>query len=120
MRFELPINDGKVIELSVIRESRGMRAYSKRCPHHKITIDSSLANIHCNDCDQDLNPVEWIAMLAEHWHHYVDSAKRLQEARAFYDAKTRCKCDHCGKMTRVRPATAAQVREFNRARGETD
>jgi hypothetical protein len=51
-----------------------------------------------------LNPIEWPAALAEERHR----------AKAAYEAKERCRCEHFNKITRVKPASAAEVRAFKK------
>lgn len=118
MDIQLPDEAGNVIELSIVRESRYGRKFpgSKLCPHERVTLDTTLTSLKCRDCGEGLNPIEYIVMLTEQWHRVDRLYKTYREAHAKYEAKKKTRCEHCSKMTRVVPASPAEVREFNRAR----
>lgn len=119
MKIDLPDADGSnVITLSVVRESRRLREIGgTRCSHMNVTTDTTLAELKCGDCGERLNPVEYLAGLAEEWHRIERLYFQYREAKAAYDAKGRCRCEHCGKLTRVKPASPAQVREWKKEQG---
>jgi len=116
IRIELPDETkANVIELRLVREA----PYARRmggplCAHNKVTVDTTLAELVCDDCKVRLNPIEYIAGLIDHWHRVEQRAAAAREAVKLLDAKQKCRCDHCGKMTRVRPASPAQVRKFEK------
>ncbi len=112
MKTTIPFgpNPDNVIVLDVVRDNMRMRRYLKECAHRKTKIDTTLSRLVCSDCGEHLNPVEWLAQVAELFEGLAQERARLDTARARYEAKQRCRCEHCGKITKVRPATAAQVR----------
>lgn len=114
LKVELPDpgGDAKVITL----ESRG-RPYFKGegCRHLSIIVRRELTCIECSECgEKNLSPVDWIhAMIAE-WFRVTNLITRYKEVMARFEAKQRTRCEHCLKITKVNPATAAEVRQFER------
>lgn len=112
MKVNLPSGKGgEVIRLEVVREQR---RHAPGCQHHSVLVNVNLAQLQCDKCKALVNPVEWLAQMIEEWHRIADLTLRYKEAEFSYLAKQRCRCDCCGKMTKVRPATPAQVREYRR------
>jgi ribosomal protein S27E len=107
MKIDLPdIDGGNVISIEVLRRSRFERRLWQTCAHHNITIDTALAQIQCNTCGVQLNPVEWVAMMAEEWHRVTRLHEQLNEQKRRTDAriqeleaKSKVKCQHCGRFT---------------------
>ena len=115
MKIELhdPSDTAKVISIEIARQ-RHLMLKEAECKHTAVRVDRLEAKLTCRTCGKEVNPVEWIAMMGEHWRYVEDLMRRYKSAQASYEAKQRCRCDHCGKITKVRPATAAEVREFQR------
>lgn len=119
-RIELPSPDGNVISIESARtHSRAARQLEKLCLHTSVIADPSLVHLHCKDCDKDINPIDWILMLSGEWDRVRNLYEKYRAAVANYEAKKRCRCEHCHKITNVRPATTAEVREFNRCKQST-
>ena len=101
--------------VSITRAGRWSRDYDKpQCKHLAIFVDTALAMIKCKTCGEALNPIEWIARLGERWDEVKRNTQLYREAKAEYEAKKKARCEHCGKMTKLRPASPAQVRAFKR------
>jgi len=111
-RFDLADQKGKtVISLQVVRETMTSRANyggGDECSHVSIEIDPIKAEISCVKCKANLAPVEWLAQLIEYWHHvtrmqdsYTRSRRAMEMQAAKLERKSRCKCQHCGRVTRV-------------------
>jgi len=60
-----------------------------------------LTTIRCLDCEKDINPVVWLAMLAEEWQRVERLTGEYKAAAEKLNEKSRTKCRHCGKMTPV-------------------
>jgi len=111
---EIPDMDGNVISLKVVRDSIRARTIEKKCTHFRTVVDTTLTTLECEDCKEKLNPVQWLANIAEMYQGIAWERRKFQEAKVHYEAKRKCRCEHCGKITAVKPATAAQVREFKK------
>ncbi|WP_423454289.1 hypothetical protein [Ottowia sp. VDI28] len=74
-----------------------------KCEHvfTSFEVDVKAGKCRCKACGEEVGPMfvldqlmkaesRWMRTLAD----YQDSMKRLAE-------RSRCKCDHCGKMTRI-------------------
>lgn len=111
---KLPPPDGgaKIISLEVVRESRLGRRIDKTCAHDNCRLDASLTVLSCKDCGKELSPIEWIIMMTEEWAYVQHLFKSYKEAEARYEGKKRCRCEHCGKLTGVKPMSAAEVRKL--------
>jgi hypothetical protein len=111
-RFDLLDQKGKtVISLDLVRESMVTRNATDGggCAHIGVEVDPIKATLECVACKAQLSPTQWIYQLIEYWDHVVhmhDSANRSRRAMEMQaqmlERKSRCKCDHCGRVTRVR------------------
>lgn len=114
MKIDIPVEDGKVISLELVRAARNERQYTQKCLHRSIVVDVTLESVSCKDCGEKLHAAGWIGMMIEYWSYLQYQTTAMKEATARYEAKKRCRCEHCNKITTVRPATAAQIREFSK------
>lgn len=87
---------GKVICLEEARFTLG------KCKHLHVLVDSELADVQCQDCGEKLNPIWVLYRLATEESRFDHRRKALMDEREKLQAKQRTKCQHCGKMTRVR------------------
>jgi len=104
-----------VIEIT-IAHSRRWSATKKKCLHKRVTIDEELLDMLCNDCGVRVNPIKWMIHREERFQEHIDGYRRYTDARAAYDKKTRCKCEHCGRITRVREPSEKEIEVERRAR----
>lgn len=109
MKIDIPLLEGNIISLDVVRNNMRARMIEKRCPHYRLTVDQALTELNCQDCGVNVNPIVWIADLAELFQALSYERKKLIEARARYEGKKRCRCEHCGKLTKVTPMSIAEV-----------
>lgn len=81
------------------------------CSHHSgpFLIDDTLAEVTCGRCKQKLNPMFVLKQLMyseSRWHasfaRYQGEMKRLSE-------RSKTKCEHCKKMTRISGAKPGSV-----------
>lgn len=87
-----------VISLSMAR-SRYMAGKYK---HNNLIVDEELNTIECKDCGEKLNPISVLARYAKQETRLQLEQERLRELHQKLDERSRCKCDHCGKMTRIK------------------
>lgn len=75
--------------------------FQRKCKHNKILYDEALSSVECAICNEKLNPMWVIKQLSEKEHR---AHRRIEDLTALADkaiAKTKCKCEHCGKITRI-------------------
>lgn len=88
----------KVISLSVARD----KYRPGKCQHRHMTVDEDLATVLCDDCGEKLNPVAVLLRFAEEESRWAQQGQKLRELHRQLDARIRCKCQHCGEMTRIK------------------
>lgn len=96
--------DSNVIVLSeVINKYR-----ADKCQHRQLIIDQDLNDVECASCHAKLNPISMLARFANEqtlWFNrgqqYQKYIKELNELDHQLAHKHRCKCEHCGKMTKI-------------------
>lgn len=74
-----------------------------KCQHLRMSVDTELATVECDDCHEKLNPVAVLMRFATEESRWQRQAKELKELHAKLDERIRCKCQHCGQMTRIKP-----------------
>lgn len=100
VNIELPDAHGKVISITVAGQTtRFARRLFKECPHHRIAVDVTLSNLICSDCGKEVNPVQWVAMMAEEWHRVKRVADEYRKQADRVETRSKVKCRVCGKMT---------------------
>lgn len=116
MKIELrdPADSAKVISIEIARQRSFTLSEKSRCNHFHVTLDRLETQLTCVDCKAKISPIEYIAMLVERWAWVKRLSEEYIQNKAIYEAKQRCRCEHCHKITSVRPATAAEVRAFRR------
>lgn len=72
-----------------------------KCNHRDFKLDETRDVVVCGICSEDLSPLWVLKQFSkrESWTH-----RRITEAREALkkaESKNRCKCEHCGKMTKV-------------------
>lgn len=87
-----------VIQMSEARQ----RFDANRCRHMHVEVDEQLEQVTCQDCKERLNA---IAILIRYAKEESRLTRHIFENKALLskiDQRTRCKCMHCGEMTRIR------------------
>lgn len=72
-----------------------------KCKHIQVLVDEQLGHVECEKCGEKLNPIWVLTRLAREETRWAYERKQLEETTEKYNAKSRCKCEHCGKMTKV-------------------
>jgi ribosomal protein S27E len=73
------------------------------CMHKRIRVDEALDSVICGDCGAGLSPLGILKRFAKEQSVLKYENERRVELEKRLDAKLRVKCQHCGKMTKVRP-----------------
>lgn len=75
------------------------------CAHRRIIIDQQLAMIKCRDCGELLDPLRYITDKAFEWKSFVrernELAEEINNTKRLLAERKRCRCEHCGKMTKI-------------------
>lgn len=73
-----------------------------KCQHRRISVDEIENEVECDDCGKRLNPIAILARLAREESRLKTRIDQLRELNRRFDEKSRAKCQHCGRITRVR------------------
>ncbi len=84
-----------------LKEARN-KYRADKCQHKHMTVDEDLNEVECDDCGAKLNPVAVLTRFAREESRWQREGERLRELHKELDARVRCKCQHCGQMTRIR------------------
>lgn len=77
-------------------------AKTGQCLHTSgFILDESLEHVHCKACKEALNPMWVLRRLANQETQYHVAAARYQEEMQRLSERSRTKCEHCNKMTRI-------------------
>ena len=94
-----------IIEISSKKKSEKLdlvfNRKAKECYHGLYMVDESLNKVTCGKCNKELNPIWVLNELAhknsKNRHRLMDLKMELKKT----EDKMHCKCDKCGKMTRI-------------------
>lgn len=75
---------------------------SKPCFHDQFVVDQKKDAVECARCGEKLNPMWVLSHLATRDRNMADNFERAHEAMDRLEQRVRTKCDHCGKMTRIK------------------
>lgn len=100
------MNEDKRKYVSLDKYRRGL--YD--CQHPVAIVDEEKAEIECSDCGEKLDPIKYLAKLADREGAYYERMVRLREDYQKVKDKTRCKCQHCGLMTRIDKSLPSAVK----------
>ena len=83
-------------------EDRILRnVFASRCAHSKFLVDETLNTVECGLCHKELNPI-WVlkecARTESSARHALEYVEELTKKAL---KKNSCKCEHCGKMTKI-------------------
>lgn len=87
----------KVICMRVV----STRFHPDKCQHVNMEVDEELNSVKCSDCSADLNPINLLARLARDESRYGERVEEMKKLKAELEARSRCKCKHCQKMTPI-------------------
>lgn len=71
------------------------------CMHKRFTVDERLQEVVCRDCKVKLNPMYALLSLSRQENRYHELHARYQDELARLAARSKTKCEHCDKMTRI-------------------
>ena len=81
------------------------RGKRNSCDHRSVLIDDELWQITCAKCGEVLDPIAYMVRLAKEESYQnllVNSYKKeVEELKNKLNEINRCKCEHCGKFTKI-------------------
>lgn len=77
-----------------------------KCQHYpgRFIIDVSLSEVMCGECNEKLNPMWVLGQLAGRDRNFAEAHDRYAEETKRLAERSRTKCEHCKKLTRIRRA----------------
>lgn len=72
-----------------------------KCRHLHVEVDGKLAQVECRDCKERLDPMQVLIWLAHEDDRLMNRWAHLSAALEAMQAKVRCKCQHCGRLTQI-------------------
>lgn len=72
-----------------------------QCQHTRFKIDSRLEKVTCRDCGESVSPLYALESMSRTESEFRRLIQRYQDEKAKHEQRSRCKCQHCGKMTRI-------------------
>lgn len=103
MNINYPLNETTVIDLDNVVEfpTRNRRV----CQHVQVVIDHKAIELICKACEAKVNPVIWIKDSIQYFsntqRHMNEQRQKLKEDEAELKRRSRCRCQHCSKMTGI-------------------
>jgi hypothetical protein len=84
------------------------------CQHVRAIVDEKLAELTCADCQAKLNPIQFLAMLANQSTRWDWELDRIVKARAALEERKFCRCKRCGEMTPIERVSRPWVRRHRK------
>ena len=101
MKMDAIVADENIIDIEIKRGEYE----ANRCNHHRIAINERLAFIKCRDCGETLDPLRYLIDQGEDINRLIrkrnEIARDINDIDAQLKESSKCRCQHCGKMTRI-------------------
>lgn len=99
MRIPLPVDS---LPPNVIRLDEARSAWmAGKCQHPRIQVDAMAAEVVCQDCSMRLSPIAVLVRYAQQESRLSRQIQSNRELLSRLEERSRCKCQHCGLMTRI-------------------
>ncbi|MDH0342126.1 hypothetical protein [Chromobacterium haemolyticum] len=73
-----------------------------QCRHLNVRVNEDLAEVTCRDCEAKLNPIWVLSRMAKEETKWAFRRSEFIKTREALAQRSRCKCQHCGQMTRIK------------------
>ena len=90
------------VSMEPIAGPQAMFAPSGACRHLNVSVHEDLIEVVCRDCGAKLNPIWVLTRMAREETKWKLRRTEFIAARAELAKRQRCKCQHCGQMTRIK------------------
>ena len=68
-----------------------------------MTVDERKNLLTCRDCEAEVNPMWWMSRyIIDEWSRFESMRNAAEEAVSLAEKRSRTKCEHCARMTRIR------------------
>lgn len=96
--------DPRPDEVSMVPANGPHAAFApdNQCRHLNITVHEDLSEVVCRDCKAKLNPIWVLTRMAREETKWSLRRSEYIAARTELAKRQRCKCQHCGQMTRIK------------------
>jgi len=97
-------SDPRPNEVSMIPVTGPHATYATdgQCRHLNVSVHEDLAEVICRDCEVKLNPIWVLTRMAREETKWSLRRNEFITARSELAKRQRCKCQHCGQMTRIK------------------
>ena len=92
----------KVINGDNLYSLEGVRHDPCKCSHKRTTVYEERALVECRDCGAQLDPIWVLTCLAREETRFERKRDDYIKEKEALDKRVRTKCQHCGKITRIR------------------
>ncbi len=86
--------------------------FQSACAHRHVIVDRALNELACRDCKERLNPIEYIARVAEGIAGWEYERQRIIDARGQFEERKKCRCTKCGEMTEIRRVSNRELKNI--------
>jgi ribosomal protein S27E len=81
------------------------KSFSRNCNHLYVSFDEDSFLLECDICKKVLTPTKWLTNIVRQqgrikWE-ITELEKELKRLKSEIEKKNRCKCEHCGKLTKI-------------------
>ena len=96
--------DPRPEEVSMVPVAGPNAAFARegQCRHLNISVHEDRTDVVCRDCGEKLNPIWVLTRMAKEETKWSLRRAEFIAAREALAVRQRCKCQHCGKMTRIK------------------
>ena len=98
VRYRGPLDADNPPVLEVVRVGENPCLFQHKGPY---LVDEKLAEVECGTCHARLNPMHVLAELARQETRYHEYRRTYLEQVERLRKRSRTKCEHCDKMTRI-------------------
>lgn len=107
--LEFPMSNRKPVDTGAIIKIVDKKHYGV-CQHENYLYDEEKADVECAECHEKLNPMWVLQQLSRHESALHRRHLELRTEIETIKPKLSQKCEHCGKMTKIKSkATSAEV-----------
>lgn len=101
VRFKTPQPPERVLVAPAFQVEKRKCYHMPEIDGTTFIVDESLATVECSACHERLDPMWVLGRLTKRDAKFAESHVRYNEEMKRLSERSKTKCDHCGKMTRI-------------------